>query len=268
VTATAVSDSQINIAWSGASDNVGVTGYRIFRNGGTTPIATVGPSPTSYSNTSLSAATTYSYTIKAVDAAGNVSNASTAASATTPLFTDGFESANLSRWTSVSGLAVQNTNVYAGSWAAEAQSKSAADFASKTLPATYTSLYYRMRVKVLQGKPDTADVLRLRTASGGNLLSIFYNDKKNLGYRNDTTNTTTTSTSSLAVGTWYEVKVHLVVNGASSQVEVWLNGTRITALSRTDSFGTTPIGQVVAGETTAGHAYDFAVDEVWADTNP
>ena len=268
VTATAVSDSQINIAWSGASDNVGVTGYRIFRNGGTTPIATVGPSPTSYSNTSLSAATTYSYTIKAVDAAGNVSNASTAASATTPLFTDGFESANLSRWTSVSGLAVQNTNVYAGSWAAEAQSKSAADFASKTLPATYTSLYYRMRVKVLQGKPDTADVLRLRTASGGNLLSIFYNDKRNLGYRNDTTNTTTTSTSSLAVGTWYEVKVHLVVNGASSQVEVWLNGTRITALSRTDSFGTTPIGQVVAGETTAGHAYDFAVDEVWADTNP
>ena len=268
VMATAVSDTQINLAWSGASDNVGVTGYQIFRNGGATPIAIVGASPTTYSNTGLSGGTAYSYTIKAVDAAGNVSGASTAASATTPLFADGFETGNLSKWTSVSGLAVQNTNVFAGSWAAEAQSKNAADFASKTLPATYTSLYYRMRVKILQGKPDTVDVLRLRTASGGNLMSIFYNDKKNLGYRNDVTNTSQTSTTSLAVGTWYEIKVHLVVNGASSQTEVWLNGTKITALSRTDSFGTTPIGQIVAGETTAGHQYDFAIDEVWADINP
>jgi fibronectin type 3 domain-containing protein len=268
VTATTVSDTQINLAWSGASDNIGVTGYQIFRNGGATPIATVGASPTTYSNTGLLGGTAYSYTVKAVDAAGNVSAASPAANATTIVFTDGFESGNLSKWTSVSGLAVQNTNVFAGSWAADAQSKNAADFASKTLPATYTSLYYRMRVKILQGKPDTIDMLRLRTASGGNLMSIFYNDKKNLGYRNDVTNTTQTSTTSLAVGTWYEIKVHLVVNGASSQTEVWLNGTKITALSRTDSFGTTPIGQVVAGETTAGHAYDFAVDEVWADTSP
>jgi hypothetical protein len=140
--------------------------------------------------------------------------------------------------------------------------------ATKQLPSTYANLYYRMRVKIIQGKKDTIDVLRLRTATGSNLLSIFYDDNKHLGYRNDTRNLATTSTTTLAAGTWYEVKVHLVVNGASSQIQVWLNGTLITALSKTDNFGTTPIGQVVAGESTTGHQYDFAIDEVWADINP
>jgi chitodextrinase len=267
-TATAASDSQINLSWSGASDNVGITGYRIYRNGGATPIATVAPTPTSYSNTGLTAATTYTYTVRAVDAAGNLSNPSPVATATTMVFTDGFESGNLSKWTSVSGLAVQNTNVFAGSWAAEAQSKNAPDFASKTLPSTYTSLYYRMRVKILQGKAETVDVLRFRTAAGGDLMSVLYDTNKRLAYRNDVTGTTVTSTTTLAANTWYEVKVHLVVNGTSSQTEVWLNGTKITALSRTDSFGTTPIGRIVAGETTSGRQYDAAIDEVVADTNP
>jgi chitodextrinase len=267
-TATAVGDSQINLTWSGASDNAGITAYRIYRNGGSTPIATVGPTPTSYSDTGLTPVTTYTYTVRAVDAAGNVSDPSPVATATTMVFSDGFESGNLSKWTSVSGLAVQNTNVFAGSWAAEAQSKNASDFASKTLPSTYTSLYYRMRVKILQGKPATVDVLRLRTAAGGDLMSILYDSNRRLGYRNDVTGTTLTSTTALAVGTWYEVKVHLIVNGASSQTEVWLNGTKITALSRTDSFGTTPIGRIVAGETTSGRQYDFAIDDVVADTAP
>ena len=268
VTATTVSDSQINLAWSGATDNIGVTGYRIFRNGSTTPIASLG-NVTSYSDTGLTGATTYSYTIKAVDAAGNLSAASNPASATTLVFSDGFESGNLSKWTTVNGLVVQQTNVYAGSWAAEARSnKNTAVYAVKQLPNTYTNLYYRLRLDILSGKPDTVDVLRFRTAAGANLLSLFYDSKRKLGYLNEVNHTTTTSTTTLNTSTWYELKVHLVINGSSSQVEVWLNGTRITALSRTDSFGTTPVGQVVVGETSTGHAYDDAFDEVLVDTAP
>jgi fibronectin type 3 domain-containing protein len=268
VTATAVSDTQINLAWSGASDNVGITAYRIFRNGSATALATVAGTVASYSDTGLAGGTAYSYTVKAVDAAGNVSNASNSASATTTVFIDGFESGNLTKWTTVNGLAVQTSNVYAGRYAAESQGKNVVDMVTKQLPSTYTSLYYRLRLKIMQGKPDTIDVLRLRTVSGTNLLSIFYDSNKHLGYRNDTRSQATTSTTSLSTGVWYEVKVRLVVNGASSQVQVWLNGTLISALSRTDNFGTTPIGQVVAGESSTGHQYDFAVDEVRVDTNP
>ena len=84
LTATAVSYSQINLSWSASSDNVGVSGYRVYRNG--TQIAAV--ATTSYSNTGLSASTTYSYTVTAYDAAGNVSGQSAAVSATTPAAPD------------------------------------------------------------------------------------------------------------------------------------------------------------------------------------
>jgi chitodextrinase len=79
VSAVAISASQINISWTASTDNVGVTGYKVYRNG--TAIGT--PSTTSYSDTGLLASTTYTYTVVAYDAAGNVSPNSSPASATT-----------------------------------------------------------------------------------------------------------------------------------------------------------------------------------------
>src|SRR5256885_2077037 len=77
--ATAGSSSQIDLSWSPATDNVGVTGYRVYRNG------TLAASPigTSVSITGLSAGTTYSFTLAAVDAAGNASALCAPFSATT-----------------------------------------------------------------------------------------------------------------------------------------------------------------------------------------
>ena len=77
--ATVLSGSQINLAWTASTDNVGVTGYRVFRNG--TQIATT--TSASYNNTGLTPGTTYSYSITAIDAAGNLSLPSATVSATT-----------------------------------------------------------------------------------------------------------------------------------------------------------------------------------------
>ena len=77
--ATAQSSSAIALSWSAATDNIGVTGYRIYRNGA--QIATA--STTSYSNTGLAASTNYCYTVAATDAAGNTSQLSGQACATT-----------------------------------------------------------------------------------------------------------------------------------------------------------------------------------------
>src|SRR3989442_3681730 len=77
--ATAVSSSQIDLSWSPATDNVGVTGYRVYRNG----TLAAAPTGTSVSIVGLSASTTYSFTVSAVDAAGNVSAPSAPRSVTT-----------------------------------------------------------------------------------------------------------------------------------------------------------------------------------------
>ena len=76
---TAVSSSQINLAWTVSTDNVGVTGYNVYRGG-----TKIGTSATnSYSDTGLTASTQYSYTVAAYDAAGNNSAQSSSAGATT-----------------------------------------------------------------------------------------------------------------------------------------------------------------------------------------
>ncbi|VIO79406.1 Exoglucanase B [Bradyrhizobium ivorense] len=79
LTATAVSSTQINLSWNASTDNVAVTGYQIFRDG--TQIGT--STTTSFSNTGLSPGTSYSYTVRAVDAAANPSGQSQPASTTT-----------------------------------------------------------------------------------------------------------------------------------------------------------------------------------------
>lgn len=79
LSATAQSSSAINLSWSASTDNVGVTGYTIYRGG-----VQVGTSATTnYSDIGLSASTQYTYTVDAFDAAGNHSAQSTSASATT-----------------------------------------------------------------------------------------------------------------------------------------------------------------------------------------
>src|SRR5437667_333626 len=73
--------------WTASMDNVGVTGYRIERCQGTgctsfAQVAAPAGSGTAYSDTGLTASASYSYRVRAIDAAGNVSGYSAAASAT------------------------------------------------------------------------------------------------------------------------------------------------------------------------------------------
>jgi chitodextrinase len=84
---TVVSSTQINLSWSAATDNVGVTGYLVERcaGSGCGTFAQVGtPSTTSFNDTGLSASTTYTYRVRATDAANNLGPYSVTANATTP----------------------------------------------------------------------------------------------------------------------------------------------------------------------------------------
>jgi YD repeat-containing protein len=83
LTATAASASQINLSWNASTDSggSGLKGYKITRNG--SALVTTTTTATTYSDTGLTAATSYTYTVAAYDVAGNTSGASVAASATT-----------------------------------------------------------------------------------------------------------------------------------------------------------------------------------------
>jgi hypothetical protein len=79
--ARAASASEIDLFWTAATDPVGVTGYKVFRDGGTTPIGTV-TTGTTFADTGLAPASTHRYTVVAVDAAGNQAGPSTVVATT------------------------------------------------------------------------------------------------------------------------------------------------------------------------------------------
>jgi phosphodiesterase/alkaline phosphatase D-like protein len=87
LSATAVSGTQINLAWGPATDNVAVTGYLVTRcqGAGCTNYATIATAPgTTFNDTGLAGNTSYTYVVTARDAANNLGPSSNAASATTP----------------------------------------------------------------------------------------------------------------------------------------------------------------------------------------
>ncbi len=77
--ATGTTATGTQLSWSASTDNIGVTGYQVFRNG--TQIGT--PVGTAYTVTGLTQSTSYAFTVRAVDAAGNVSAAGNTVNVTT-----------------------------------------------------------------------------------------------------------------------------------------------------------------------------------------
>ena len=79
LTASGTTQTTTNLSWNASTDNVGVTGYEVYR--GATLIASV--TGTTYQATGLSPNTAYTFTVRAKDAAGNVSSTSNTVNVTT-----------------------------------------------------------------------------------------------------------------------------------------------------------------------------------------
>jgi chitinase len=79
VRATGTTSSSVSLAWDASTDNVGVTRYDIVQNATTL----TGSAATTFTSSGLTPSTTYTYSVRARDAAGNLSPASNQVSATT-----------------------------------------------------------------------------------------------------------------------------------------------------------------------------------------
>ncbi len=77
--ASNITQTTLDLSWTASTDNVGVTAYDVYENGS----LLTSTNSANYSVTGLSAGTSYSFYVKAKDAAGNVSAASSSISATT-----------------------------------------------------------------------------------------------------------------------------------------------------------------------------------------
>lgn len=148
--ASGTAQTTTNLSWTASTDNIGVTGYEVYR--GATLLGTV--ATTSYSVTGLTASTAYTFSVKAKDAAGNISAASntvnvttldpvadtTAPSAPTNLTASGTTSSstNLAWTASTDNVGVTGYDVYQGATLLGVTTSTSYSVTSLTASTAYT----------------------------------------------------------------------------------------------------------------------------------
>ncbi|WP_224249391.1 lamin tail domain-containing protein [Hyalangium gracile] len=187
--ATVASGSEIELSWQAATDNVGVTGYQVYRSTNGSSFSLVGTSSTTgFADLGLSGGTTYWYRVTATDAAGNESPASATVSATTGTQTrsltvtapNGGESwsggsSRAITWASsgVSNVKLEYTLDNGGSWTVLASSAAASTGSYTWTVPNSASTQARVRISdALNGTPvDTSDgVFTLTSSSPGKVI--------------------------------------------------------------------------------------------------
>ncbi len=184
----------------------------------------------------------------------------------TAIFRDDFETGSLAAWTAGStGLVVESTIVHAGGFAAEANTTNGTTYARKLLPATYQSAYSRVYFRI-NAQASSVQLIGFRTAANGSIAKVLVDGPGRLLVRNDVTAVSLTG-GPVSIGAWHWVELHLVVSGATSSVEVWLDGVAVPALTTTQDLGTTPVAMIQLGENQAARTYDVVFDDVVVATS-
>jgi len=260
------SGSEVDLSWNASTDNVGVAGYQVFRDG--TPVAEV-TSGTSYADTGLSDATSYQYTVAAYDAAGNVSAQSPAVTAVTPDVTPPSVPTGLEL-----ALAAKSISL---SWAASTDNVGVTGYAiyrNGTKIATTTSLAYS-NTSVAQGKTYTYSVAAYDAAGNQSAQSAA----QVMTFPDTTPPSVPTGLTAAAAASGSQVNLSWTAstdNVAVAGYKVFRNGTQVAEVTSGTSYADTGLSEgtsyryTVAAYDAAGNtsAQSHAVTAVTPDTIP
>ena len=85
LTASNIGTTTLTLNWNASTDNVGVTGYLVYKDNGNTLLAELGKDVLTYNVTGLSPNTNYNFQVKAKDATGNISDPASTNATTSPV---------------------------------------------------------------------------------------------------------------------------------------------------------------------------------------
>jgi hypothetical protein len=189
--------------------------------------------------------------------------ASAAPAPTGLVFHDGFESGNFSAWSKSSGLVVESTLKHSGQFAAQGNTTTGVTYAQKKLPATYPQGYAVVWFDLVSASSQVT-LLRLRTATGAPIatVSVSRTGRLQLSPAPGTTGkTTVNSATTVTLGVWHSLELHVHVAGAASLTQVWLDGSPVAVLATTQNLGSVPVGRMQIGDTQTGRTYNLVFDD-------
>ena len=275
--AGSVGATQLTLTWTAATDNVGVTGYRVERcqGAGCSSFAQVGtPAGASFTDTGLAASTSYSYRVRAVDAAGNLGGYSSVVSATTlaavgplPVAAYAFAEGAGSSVADVSGLGNAGS-VGSAVWSSQGKFGNALSFdgvgARVTVPdapslrlttaMTLEAWVFPTQVTnawrdVIYKGDDNYYLMATTTPSSRPMGGGFFSG---VGYGE------AFGASALAANTW----THLAATYDGSMVRLYVNGVQVASKAQTGSLRTSANPLQIGGDGIYGQYFAGRIDEV------
>ena len=261
---TSPSVGTIQIAWSASTDASPPITYRVYRDGGSTPIGST--TSTTFTDPGLTPGTTHTYTVDAVDSLANPSAKSVASapilvtSAASAIFADDFSTGDFANWTSNTRLTIDNTTGSPTAPSARAQVTSQSASAYKDLASPVMTACTSLSVNVTAG--TNIDLFRLRTAANGAIVKVFVGSNGTLQIRSDFAGTSFSSGVQMGTG-FHSVELCGTV-GTTSTWNLYRDGVQIVTNWAADT-GTTAIGRVQIGDT-AAKTFTVNYDNVRMDT--
>jgi chitodextrinase len=282
LTATAVSNSQINLNWTASTDNVGVVGYLVERcqGVGCTLFSRLLTAPSNtFADTGLDANTSYTYHVKATDAAGNFSAYSNLATVVTLATSSsltaafGLNEGTGSTTSDVSGNGITGT-LQGATWTIAGKygnglvlngSSSYVDLGNPVPLQLTGSMSLSAWVFPTANPPDDGQIIaKSGNSDGWQLKTTPDTGKRTFGIAisNGSSNTQRYSQTVLTLNTWYHVAG--VYNAAAQTLDIYVNG----VLDNGVLTGTVPSSQHNAasnayiGQRTGGFFFGGTIDEV------
>jgi len=282
LTATGASTSQVNLAWTASTDNVGVTGYQVERCQGaacTNFAFRAATTTTGFNDTGLAAGTTYRYRVRATDAAGNLSGYSSQAEAVTLAATSGLVAAyafNEGTGTAVgdaSGNGLTGT-IAGATWTTAGRYGNALSFngtssyvnlGNPTGLQLTGSATWSAWVFATTNPPDDGQIIAKSSGAGWQLKTSPDTGPHTFAVGVSASSTSITqrySTTVRSLNTWYHVAG--VYNAAARTLDVYVNG----VLDNGQLRGTVPASQynspqnVNIGRRSGGFYFPGRIDEV------
>ena len=121
------------------------------------------------------------------------------------VFSDGFETGNLTAWTSVSRLGVDRLGPRTGSFAAHGTSTgNAATYARKTLSSTFTDLHYRIWFKLVSHSAGSLYLLRFRNNANVDPRRLPNSERQPCLPQRHRGRRATDTTTQIALGQWHQ----------------------------------------------------------------
>ena len=258
LTATAVSSSQINLSWSASS---GATSYNVKRatvSGGPYTTVATGVTATSYSDTGLTASTTYYYVVSAVNSAGESPNSSEKSATTlvaippapTGLTATAVSSSQINlSWSASTGATsynVKRATVSGGPYTTVATGVTATNYNNTGLAAS-TTYYYVVSAVNTSGESPNSSEKSATTQSGVSAPPAPTNLTATVVSSNQINLTWSTSTGA----TSYNVKRATVSGGPYTTIAT---GVTATNYSNTGLTPSTTYYYVVSAVNSAGES--------------